>query len=516
MSADHSVVSSDEMLEIILRSIRKLIDYELAVVLKYDGRQKLYVKKAIGPLAGSSLRDYSISLVNRKDIARLMEKKKPHLFANDENHIDTYAEIINLPSQHSCLVSPLVFDNNIVGLMTFDHRSCNRFNIKIIEFIEAISTLIAALLVQFDISDALAAQTKVLLDERNNLLSSESEIFRNLIGNSAQWIHLLDSIKLVAGTGAPVLILGETGTGKEEIARAIHRLSTHAEKPFVPVNCSALSSSLAESELFGHEKGSFTGAIAMRKGRFELADKGTLFLDEVGDLPLDLQPKLLRVLADGIFERVGGEKSVKVDVRIIAATNVDLEQAIQKGNFREDLYYRLSVFPIIVPPLRQRSEDIELIALHILNSIKQRTNNPDLRFSKEALQEILSYPWPGNVRELKNVLERSAILAGSGEIRREHLGLGLTRNGYFSSMSKGKIEEAAEAKNNQYFPVPSLQDVDLSLETVIKKKIEMALEASGGKIYGNNGAAAALNLKPSTLQSKMKKLGIQRDAFKKS
>ncbi len=512
VSTNTSVMDSDAMLELILQSIQKLIDYELAVILRYDGQQTLSVTKAAGPLADATLTGHTISLKNRKDLAAILEGRKPYLFSESEDHIDTYADIINLPLHHSCLVSPLILGDEIVGLLTFDHRKCNRFNPQIIGFIEMISTLVAALLVQFDVSNELIERTAQLLNERNNLLASESDAFRNLIGSSPQWIRVLDSIRLVAAAEAPVLIMGETGTGKEEVARAIHRLSSRAERPFVPVNCSALSTSLAESELFGHEKGSFTGALAMRKGRFELADKGTLFLDEVGDLPMELQPKLLRVLSDGIFERVGGEKPVKVDVRIIAATNVDLAKAMQDGHFREDLYYRLSVFPIALPSLRERTSDIELLALHFLHSIKERTKNSGLHFTEQAFHAILVYSWPGNVRELKNVLERAAILAGSGEIREEHLGLrlhSLTRRAAGFSAKPAAVTE----KQAVYAGSADVDDGALPLQSIIKKRIERALEVSGGRIYGEEGAAAALNLKPSTLQSKMKKLGIRREWF---
>lgn len=510
MDTNISVVDSDAMLELILRSIQKLIDYELAVILRYDGQETLSVTKAAGPLADAMLTSYTISLKHRNDLAAILEGKKPHLFSEWEEHIDTYADIINLPLDHSCLVSPLVLGDDTVGLLTFDHRMCNRFSPQIIDFIETISTLVAALLVQFDVSNELIERTERLLNERNSLLASGSEAFSNLIGNSPQWIRVLDSIRLVAATEAPVLVLGETGTGKEEVARAIHRLSSRADRPFVPVNCSALSPSLAESELFGHEKGSFTGALALRKGRFELADKGTLFLDEVGDLPMELQPKLLRALSDGIFERVGGEKPIKVDVRIIAATNVDLAEAIQDGRFREDLYYRLSVFPIALPPLRERTSDIELLAFHFLNLIRERPGNSGLHLTEEAFRALLAHPWPGNVRELKNALERAAILAERGEIRVEHLGLRFHALERQASHSSAKPAFTAEIQTA--YPETAGEEA-LPLQGTIKKRIEEALRASGGKIYGPDGAATALNLKPSTLQSKMKKLGIQRELF---
>lgn len=274
----------------------------------------------------------------------------------------------------------------------------------------------------------------------------------------------------------------------------------------MPVNCSALVQSLAESEIFGHEKGAFSGAAALRKGRFELADGGTLFLDEVGDLPFDLQPKLLRVLQDGKFERVGGEKPVSVDVRIIAATNVDLAEAVSMGRFREDLLYRLDVFPLRLPPLRDRDDDTALLAEHFISDIRKRKGFENTSLSMAAIEKLMSMPWHGNVRELKNVVERAAILSQGGEIPAEHLVPG-TREFYISNAAKKKHLKPAvnkEAEKDKVLP-EDIKPFDEAQTEIIQK----ALSASNGKIYGKDGAAALLNLKPGTLQSKMKKLGIK-------
>jgi transcriptional regulator with GAF, ATPase, and Fis domain len=304
----------------------------------------------------------------------------------------------------------------------------------------------------------------------------------------------------VASTAVPVLLQGETGTGKEEIARAIHRLSPRARGPFVPLNCSALTATLAESELFGHEKGAFTGALALKRGRFELAHQGTLFLDEIGDLPLDLQPKLLRALQEGVIERVGGEKPVHFDVRIIAATHVNLQQAVEAGTFREDLYYRLAVFPIELPPLRLRSADVLLLADYFLRRIRERSGRPILTLSPEALDKIQRYTWPGNVRELKNVIERASILAVDGIIGPDHI----------TGLRAEALEAAPRCEEARSNGSEGSDGRKRSLNDAMADHIRQALKACGGKIYGPDGAAALLGLKPSTLQSRMKKLGIRK------
>jgi transcriptional regulator with GAF, ATPase, and Fis domain len=394
-------LSPEKTLEIVLESIGELIDYELAVVLEYDGRDRLLVRKARGKLATPRLDSYTITLTQRPDIAALLEAGSPKLFQPEEKHIDTYAELLDLPEQHSCLVSPLVVGARVVGLLTLDHRRCGVFSPEILRFIDVISRLIALALIQADTSRELSERAADLTAERNRLLELNADAFRSLIGSSPAWEEVLDSIRLVAATDSPVLLLGETGTGKEEAARAIHRLSARSRASFVAVNSSALPASLAESELFGHEKGSFTGAQALRRGRFELADGGTLFLDEVGDLPLEIQPKLLRALQEGKFERVGGERAVEVDVRVVAATHVDLLRAVEEGRFREDLYYRLAVFPIRLPPLRERGRDVVLIAEHFASALRQRPGWESLSFDPEALELLAERDWPGNVRELR-------------------------------------------------------------------------------------------------------------------
>jgi transcriptional regulator with GAF, ATPase, and Fis domain len=297
----------------------------------------------------------------------------------------------------------------------------------------------------------------------------------------------------VAQTDTPVLIRGETGTGKERLARAIHAWSRRAERPFVKMNCAAIPSGLLESELFGHVKGAFTGAMRDRAGRFQTANGGTLLLDEVGELPIDLQAKLLRVIQEGTFEPVGSDRTVKVDVRILAATNVDLEQAIRKKAFREDLYYRLNVFPLVLPPLRSRLEDLPSLCEALLMELTQRTGRSGFRVSADGLAKLRGYSWPGNIRELANVLERATVLTSRSTLGPEVLDLPSTT-----------LEEHVHVAQPERPARPA------TLEEVQAQHIREVLAQTGGRIYGSGGAAEILGLKPSTLQSKMQKLGIAR------
>ena|SRR5215469_16510137 len=312
--------------------------------------------------------------------------------------------------------------------------------------------------------------------------------FGDVVGDSPALRAALDLQSIVAPTDSSVLILGETGTGKELIARAIHRLSSRREKPFVKLNCAAIPLGLLESELFGHEKGAFTGAIAQKTGRFELADRGTLFLDEVGDIPLELQPKLLRVLQEQEFERLGSNHTHEVDVRLIAATHRDLALMVRQGTFREDLYYRLRVFPIQLPALRQRTEDIPKLAWHFTGLYARRLNKRIEEIPTETMDALVRYRWPGNVRELQNFIERSVILSPHFVLRAPILELGP-----FSVNGEPSL------------PISSLAQVK-------RDHILRALEASNWVIGGRNGAAERLGMKRTSLVYRMRKLRICRPA----
>ena len=305
--------------------------------------------------------------------------------------------------------------------------------------------------------------------------------FGEIVGDSPSFRRVLEQVETVAPTDASVLILGETGTGKELIARAIHDLSGRRERTFVKLNCAAIPTGLLESELFGHEKGAFTGAIMQKAGRFELANKGTLFLDEIGDIPLELQPKLLRALQEHEFERLGGTRTIKVDVRLVAATNRDLAQMIAERQFRTDLYYRLNVFPISVPPLRERADDIPKLVRYFTQKFARRMNKRVETISQETMDALVRYPWPGNVRELENLIERAVILTRGATLQ----------------IPLAELRPAATDTTSA-----------LTLEDAERDHIRRVLEQSNGVVGGPKGAAAKLGMKRTTLQSKMKKLGM--------
>jgi formate hydrogenlyase transcriptional activator len=308
--------------------------------------------------------------------------------------------------------------------------------------------------------------------------------FEQIIGNSSALEAVLEQVERVAPTDSTVLIEGETGTGKELIARAIHNLSSRCGRPFVKLNCAAIPFDLLESELFGHEKGAFTGAIAQKIGRFEMADKGTLFLDEVGDIPPGLQPKLLRVLQEQEFERLGSTRTHQVDVRLVAATNRDLAAMVKRNEFRSDLYYRLNVFPIPLPPLRARREDIPALVQHFVEVYASRMAKEIDQIPPETMTELTSYAWPGNIRELQNFIERSVILS-EGNVLHPPL----------SSLKAAAVTESAGA---------------VTLEEAEREHIRKTLEQTRWVVAGPNGAAARLGIKRSTLYFRMQKLGITR------
>lgn len=324
--------------------------------------------------------------------------------------------------------------------------------------------------------------------------------YKEIVGNSMAVQRLVHQIKLVAPTNANVLITGESGTGKELIARAIHESSERHARPLIRVNCAAIPHDLFESEFFGHIKGAFTGAVSDRVGRFELANGGTLFLDEVGEIPLDLQSKLLRVLQENQFERVGDNKTRMVDVRIIAATNRDLQSEIKHKQFRQDLYFRLNVFPIESAPLRERIEDIPLLASHLLKRSLQKLNKTEIRLSKADVESLMQYDWPGNIRELENVLERAVILANHDRL-------------VFELPATGSASEPTT--NNQLQSELSAVRTYHDLANEERNNIIAALKYTEGKIFGLGGAAELLEIRPTTLASKIKRLSIEPTDFKK-
>jgi formate hydrogenlyase transcriptional activator len=312
---------------------------------------------------------------------------------------------------------------------------------------------------------------------------AEDVDFEEIIGQSAALKRVLEEARIVAPNDTPVLILGETGTGKEVIARAVHRMSSRKELSFIKMNCAAIPTGLLESELFGHEKGAFTGAVNQKIGRLELADKGTLLLDEVGDLPLELQPKLLRVLQDGEFERLGSTRTIRINIRLIAATNRNLAERMAEGAFRRDLYYRLSVFPIRLPALRERPSDIPPLVRHFVERYAQRMDKRIEIIPKETMNALVRWRWPGNVRELENFIARSVILTSGATL---------------TAPLKDLEQESEESQSD-------------TIESVQREHIVRTLRETGGVIAGPQGAAARLGMKRTTLQSLMQRLGISRE-----
>jgi PAS domain S-box-containing protein len=347
---------------------------------------------------------------------------------------------------------------------------------------------------------------------REEILSVHN--FEDIVGQSRALVEVLDRVRLVAETDSSVLILGETGTGKELVARAIHSNSKRKDRPFIKVNCAALPTGLIESELFGHEKGAFTGATGRRTGRFELANGGSIFLDEIGEVPVEVQVKLLRVLQEHEFERVGGTKTIKTDVRVIAATNRDLLKGIEQGSFRQDLYYRLGVFPVTLPSLRERPEDIPLLVHYFVARYAAKIGRKISRVPSEAMQHLVSYPWPGNVRELENVIERAVILSFGTHLE---MSAAILFSAHLPSLPAAtaaqneRTDRVAMAESDGW---PSAAGppgpVPMPLEQVERGHIIATLKWTSWRIDGLNGAASILKLNPSTLRSRMKKLGIER------
>jgi DNA-binding NtrC family response regulator len=321
----------------------------------------------------------------------------------------------------------------------------------------------------------------------NKTFAQKDKVFKGIVGKTSRMQKIFDSVEQVAPFDTSVLILGESGTGKEGIANAIHHLSPRRDKEFVKVNCSSLPHSLIESELFGHEKGAFTGAIEKRIGKFEKANGGTIFLDEIGDMPADLQVKLLRVLQEKEFERIGSNTTLKIDVRIIAATNRDLEKEIEEGRFRLDLFYRLNILPIHLPPLRERKEDIPLLAAHFIKIFSEKTRKLISGISDSQMKKLMDYSWPGNIRELQNLLERTILFARHNFI--DEIWLPEIKHKQILQESLSKIKTIDEIQRDHVMSV---------------------LKHCNERVSGPGGAAELLNLPPSTLTARMKKLGIQR------
>jgi len=399
-------------------------------------------------------------------------------------------ERLKAESIASMAIAPMSTAGRPLGLITMGSRRPNNFGQEDLDLLSQISNQIA-LAVDNAIAYGRVTEARDRLEEERLYLESEirSEYsFEDIVGKSAALRKVLDQIAIVAPTGSTVLLHGETGTGKELFARAIHNRSPRRERTFVRLNCAAIPSGLVESELFGHEKGAFTGALIQKRGRFELADHGSLFLDEIGDISLDLQPKLLRALQEQEFERLGSTRTIQVDVRLIAATHRDLQSMIRNNQFREDLFYRLNVFPIEIPPLRERREDISLLVHYFVLRASRQMQKRIRSVPKQAMDALANADWPGNIRELENFIERCVILTPGEE-------LNVPRAGLKRAATRSVASGAA------------------TFEQAERQVIIDALKAASGKISGRGGAAERLGLKRTTLQNKMRKLDVSRDDY---
>jgi formate hydrogenlyase transcriptional activator len=393
---------------------------------------------------------------------------------------------------------PLISRNRTLGVLTLGHLVEKTFSDEEVRFLTQIAKQVA-IAVENSVAYGQIAELRDHLAQEKLYLEDEirSELnFEEIIGKSDALRRVLAQVETVAPTDSTVLIYGETGTGKELIARAVHNLSTRGSNAFVKLNCAAIPTGLLESELFGHEKGAFTGAIAQRTGRFELAHRGTVFLDEIGEIPLEVQPKLLRVLQEREFERLGSSRTQRSDARLIAATNRDLSAMVELQKFRSDLYYRLNVFPIRVPALRERPEDIPLLVRHFVQQFSRRTNRNIETIPSEAMNALVRYSWPGNIRELQNVVER-AVIVSTGPVLKVPVDDLVVR------------ARAADAQSEEASPIDTARNMRGMLEDTERKQILGALEQTRWIVAGPNGAAKLLGMKRSTLQSRMQKLGIR-------
>jgi len=425
-------------------------------------------------------------------------------------------EVMTKEGMESLCAMPLVSDDRARGVLFFMAARKAAYGGLRRGLLEQVTSAVAVALDDClaheevrRLRDQLAAENAYLQEE----IRSEHN-FEEIVGNSPALLALLQQIDQVAPTDATVLISGETGTGKELIARAIHKSSGRKERALVKVNCAAISAGLVESELFGHVKGAFTGAIEKRVGRFELANGGTIFLDEVGELPLETQVKLLRVLQEHEYEPVGSSQSAEVDVRIIAATNRDLQAAVRAGRFRDDLFYRLNVFPIHVPPLRERSSDIPSLALFFVSRFARQFGKTVEAISQEAMDRLSQYSWPGNIRELQNIIERAVVLSHG-----PMLSLGVEQISEPETNSgKALAAAAAPGATASSMGLPGVKRISSSpkqpqtLAEIQRRHMLEVLDQASWIIEGENGAAKCLDLHPNTLRSRMKKIGIRRPA----
>jgi transcriptional regulator with GAF, ATPase, and Fis domain len=488
-----SVEQVDTLLGESIDTLGRLVPFDVATIMELR-EDELRVRVSRGPLAGPRVQSHVLLLGQFPSVQELLRTGQTRAFTEHdhaEGDGDPFDGVLDLPHGHSCMVVPLRVRGTALGIMTFDRQVCQRYPDEVVQLADVFGKLLG-------VAMSYGTQSELLGRLRDQLAEQNRLLFEKLDGNTgagrlleasrnAAMQQVVRLARQVAPTDTPVLISGETGTGKDVLANAIHGWSQRADRPLVSLNCAALPEGLVESELFGHLKGAFSGATTTRMGRFQVANGGTLFLDEIGELPLKLQPKLLRALQEGCFEPVGSDRTIRVDVRIIAATNAELQQAVRSGRFREDLYYRLAVFPIHLPALRERSEDIEVIAASFLSSLAARTGRGPWRLSDAALRWLRAQPWRGNVRELVNTLERATIISEDTELGEPTV---------------------APTPPAPWSDSTGVAEPVLTLEQMERRHIQRVLEATGGKLYGPGGSADLLGINPSTLRSRMKKLGL--------
>lgn len=469
--------------------IRRVLHQEFASFALHDAGSGLLVQQAIDfPLGKGSISKVQVSS-EKTPAGRSMRKRSALTYSKEqlqEFESDVAKDFVAEGLQSLCCV-PLMRPSGPLGVFVLGSTRKNAFQAEDVGIMRQVADQLAVA-IENHRAAAEIEQLKQRLGEEREYLEGETKSegdFSEIVGDSLALRQALDQVATVAPSEATVLILGETGTGKELIARAIHRMSRRKDRPFVKVNCAAIPTGLLESELFGHEKGAFTGAVNRKIGRLELADGGTLFLDEIGEIPLELQPKLLRVLQDQEFERLGSTRTLKVSLRLLAATNRDLEESVAQHEFRSDLFYRLNVFPIRLPSLRERQQDIPLLVRHFVRKFAQRMDRYIETIPKESMKALMEWHWPGNVRELENLMERSVILSEGNALR--------------VPLSEMRAHGSAPG--------------DHTLDSAERQHIIRILRETGGVISGTEGAARRLGLKRTTLQSKMQRLKITRQDY---
>jgi formate hydrogenlyase transcriptional activator len=486
-----SHLNLENLLPAISDSLRKVIAHDCAAVALYDPEvRQLRLHSFDLQYPGSAEEGTVLPLQGTPEGRAFTSRRAIVIGRLDLNEFGApeTRKAYNDGLRSGCII-PLIAHDRVLGTLVVASLSENAFSGNAAELLTHVAGQIA-----IAVDNALAYRQIAALKQKlsSEKVYLEEEIktqynFEEIIGRSAVLQHLLKQVETVAPTDSAVLICGETGTGKELIARAIHHLSTRRERTLVKLNCAAIPTGLLESELFGHEKGAFTGAIAQRVGRFELAHKGTLLLDEIGEIPMELQPKLLRVLQEHEFERLGNSRTLKTDVRLITATNCDLQQMVAEKKFRSDLYYRLNVFPLFVPPLRERAEDIPLLVSYFAQKHARRMNKRIETISSETVASLCHYAWPGNIRELENLIERAVILSSGSELQVA-----------VPQLSTGAVPGSGES------------GAAIKLEDAERAHILRVLHETNWTIGGPRGAASKLGLNRSTLRSKMIKLGIRR------